>query len=348
MNRTARTMRRWAAIGAVMGTALFGLGGSALAAAPQARHAQGGAASDRTRTAGAGSVARRAGTRWAPVPYQGAQLTVPGSWLVESRGQIWCGLPHAGGMIFAGTRPGFPKGYGCRLTDSLAWIVPAGHIPSGLRHRRPTAVLHGLPVYRVASSTGREYLVPALKVRIGARGPLARTVLATLARSPLAVALKRGPAGRVPATWRWRQSGGVRFAVPAAWGTLREDQWATCGTGLSPRSLLLIDATHPPMALPCPFLAPTAAAEQAQPGLAVVTGRYAARSVGAAFARCDVRHGLRVCLASGTGQGGLAGSVLVFSVALPHHHAAAYFVLGLPGSGAAARAILGSVGAAGT
>jgi hypothetical protein len=123
----------------------------------------------------------------------------------------------------------------------------------------------------------------------------------------------------------------------------REDQWATCGTGLSPGSLLLIDAKRPPAELPCPFLLSTAAADQAVPGLTVVTGKYAARSVGATFASCDVRHGVRLCLASGTGQGGLAGSVLVFSVARPDHRAAAYFVLGLAGPGAVARTVLGSV-----
>ena len=73
-------------------------------------------------------------------------------------------------MIFAGGRPGIPKGAGCGLTASLAWIRPAGHIPLGLRHRRPSALIHGIPVYRLPSSQGSvRYLVPELGVRVGAR-----------------------------------------------------------------------------------------------------------------------------------------------------------------------------------
>jgi hypothetical protein len=123
-------------------------------------------------------------------------------------------------MIFAGTRPGFPEGMGCRLTASLAWIVPAGRIPPGIGHRRPTAVIHGIPAYELRSGPGSVlYLVPELGVRAGARGPLARRVLATLTWSPLAVAARtlrkrrsnprrsnprRRRCGRTPALASWR------------------------------------------------------------------------------------------------------------------------------------------------
>jgi hypothetical protein len=154
--------------------------------------------------------------------------------------------------------------------------------------------------------------------------------------------LRRGAAARVPAGWTWRQLGGVRFAAPRSWGVRREDQWATCGTGVQPSSLLLIDATKPPLALPCPLEIPTAAADQAQPGLTVVTGKYAARSVGQSYAGCQSRRGVRICLSTVTGQGGPLSGVLIFSVARPHH-AATFFLLGMPGTGASARAVLGWV-----
>jgi hypothetical protein len=67
---------------------------------------------------------------WAAVPVQNAQLSVPGSWLVESAQQLSCGFSPSPGMIFAGIRPSLPKGLGCGLTASLAWIVPAGRIGS--------------------------------------------------------------------------------------------------------------------------------------------------------------------------------------------------------------------------
>lgn len=57
-----------------------------------------------------------------------------------------------------------------------------------------------------------------------------------------------------------------------------------------------------------------------------------------------MRHGVRICLSSVTGQGGLFGGVLIFSVSWPHRPAATFFLLGLSGSGATARAIFASIG----
>jgi hypothetical protein len=319
------------------------IGAAAAAAAAVAMLGSVGSASALTRAIPAVAAASAPGAGWAPVPFENAQLSVPGSWLVESPQLLSCGISPPG-MIFAGVEPQIPKGSGCGLTVSLAWIVPAGHIGPGIRHRRPTAVFHGIPVYRLHSGDGSVlYLVPDLGVRIGARGPSARRVLATLTRSPLSVVLRRGPAGAVPANWTWRQFGGIRFATPRSWSLLRADQWATCGTGLAPRTLLLIDATRPPLYLPCPYPDPTAATDQAQPGLTVVTGKYAAKSVGQTYGRCRVRDGVQVCLSSVTGQGGLFGGVLIFSASRPHRHAGTFFLLGIAGSGTSARAIFTSI-----
>jgi hypothetical protein len=285
-------------------------------------------------------------TGWSPVPYESAQLSVPGSWLVESPRQLSCGFPPIDGMIFVGITPGIPKGFGCAPTASLAWILPAGPLPKGIKNRKPTAVINGIPVYRLPSAKGSTlYLVPELGVRVGARGRPASRVLATLTRSPLDVVLRRGPATKVAAGWTRRQFGGIRFATPRSWTLHRENEWATCGTGLVPSWLLLIDATKPPLALPCPFQFPSATADQAQPGLTVVTGKYAAESVGESYGSCQARHGVRICLSSVTGQGGLIAGVLIFSVTLPKHPAT-FFLLGLSGSGASARAVFDSVSAA--
>jgi len=247
-------------------------------------------------------------------------------------------------MIFVGAKPRFPTGTGCHLAARLSWIRSAGHIPAGIRHQAPTAVIHGIPVYRLSSAPGSlEYLVPKLRVRVGARGPLAGRVLATLTRSPLAVVLRHRPASPVPDSWTSYRFGRVRFAVPASWTVQHEKQWATCGTGVDPRSLLLVHATRPPLAIPCPLAFPTAAAEQVQPGLTVVTGKYAAQSVAEKFSSCLVRHGATVCLSSITGQGGSFSGVLIFSVARLRQHSATYFLLGLSGSGARARAVFDSV-----
>jgi hypothetical protein len=335
-----------AAIGAAVALTMLGPVSTALAssrAMPMAAPAS--PAASRTRQA-AGPLTSGSDLRpgWAPVPYRSAQLSVPGSWLVEGPQQLSCGVSQASGMIFVGIRPQMPKGQGCHLSASLAWILPAGHFRPGIRHRKPTAVIRGIPVYRLRSPRGSVlYLVPDLGVRVEARGPKAGRVLATLARSPLSVVLRRGPAGRVPSSWTWRRFGGVRFATPRSWSLQHADQWATCGTGLVPQTLLLLDATRPPLYLPCPLSIPTATAEQAEPGLAVVTGKYAAKSVGEDYPSCRVRYGVRVCLSSVTGQGGFFGGVLIFSVSRPHQHAATFFLLGLSGSGASARAVFDSV-----
>jgi hypothetical protein len=285
------------------------------------------------------SSGARAG--WAAVPYRDAQLSVPGSWLVQAPQQLACGLPQTDGMIFAGASPRFPRGPGCSLTASLAWIAPAR---AGSGHRWPAAVIHGIPVYRLPSGTGSvQYLVPELGVRVGARGPLARRVLSTLTRSPLSVVLSRGAATPVPAGWIWTQSGPVRFATPPSWNLERARRWTTCGTGLASGTLLVIDATRPPLALPCPYRIPTASAGEAQPDVVVVTGKYAAQSLSQRYDRCQGRRGARICLSSVTGQGGPLSGVLIFSVSRPHQHAT-YFLLGLSGS-RTARTIFRSISA---
>lgn len=278
-----------------------------------------------------------------PVPYRDAELSVPGMWLVETPQQPWCGFPQTGGMIFVGVRP-HSLGQGCHLPANQAAILPAGHVPPGIAHRKPTRLINGIPVYRLRGSKGTVlYLVPELRVRISARGPRTWRVLGTLTRSPLSVVLTRGAAGPVPASWTWRRFGGVRFATPRSWSLARSHRWATCGTGLVPGTLLLIDATRPPLPLPCPFPIPTASAQQAEPGLTVVTGKYAATSVGLGYHRCTIRHGVRICLSAVTGQGGVYSGVLVFSVSRPHQRAGTYFLLGLSGSGTGARTVFDSI-----
>jgi len=203
-------------------------------------------------------------------------------------------------------------------------------------------------VYRLRSAPGSVlYLVPELRVRVGARGLLTRRVLATLTWSPLAVVLGHASAGQTHAGWVRHRFGRVNFAVPNSWKMRHEKQWGTCGTGIMPRSLLLVDVTRPPLALPCPSPYPAAGAEQARPGLTVVTGEYAAQSVAENFPSCRLRHGAQICLSSITDQGGFDSGVLIFSVSRPHQRATTFLLLGLSGSGAGARTVFASVRIAG-
>ncbi len=199
---TGREQGRWqrrrgwraAAIAATVAAAVIGLVSTALASPWSTAAASSAARTGSTRQAD-GPLADVSSTPagWSPVPYQSAQLSVPQSWLVESPQQLFCGFPQVTGMIFVGFKPGDPEGFGCSLTASLAWILPAGKLPKGISHRKPTAVIHGIPVYRLTSGKGTAaYLVPELGVRVGARGKLAARIIATLTRSPLSVVLRRG------------------------------------------------------------------------------------------------------------------------------------------------------------
>ncbi|HET7012350.1 MAG TPA: hypothetical protein VFI65_00460 [Streptosporangiaceae bacterium] len=292
--------------------------------------------------------ARKVPTGWAPVPFQRAQLSVPGGWFVQSAGQFWC-APKSGGAIFAGLRPRFPKYTHCHRHANYAWINPVGRVAADFSQRKPTAVINGIAVYRVlGASRSIVYVAPKLGVEVGAHGPKAKQILATLSRSPLAVVLAKGsvrqvPAGAVPAGWVRHQFGGVRFATPRAWALSRDDRWEVCGTGVFQRSLFLVNAKKPPLPAPCPLQIPTAKSLKAVPGLTVVTGKFAAKSVDESYHGCLTRHGTRICLSTDTGAGGLVGSALIFSVAKPHHHARTFFLLGLSGSGAQARAVFDSI-----
>src|SRR6185437_12276141 len=166
-------------------------------------------------------------------------------------------------------------------------------------------------------------------------GRLAKRVLATLNRSALAAVLAKGPDSPVPAQWVRREFGGVKFATPRGFHVSRTNQWATCGTGVDPHSLDLIDAKKPPAALPCPAPFATAGGIEAVHGLTAVTGKFAAKSVAETYRRCELRRpGTRICLSIDTGTGGLLGSVLIFSVSRPGHHARTFLLLGLPATGA--------------
>jgi hypothetical protein len=276
------------------------------------------------------------------IPFQRAQLSVPGNWFVESPNGFMCADGHEG-LIFAGLKPRLPKDVGChRLPARFAWIIPGSHVAPA--HRKPTLVIAGFPVYRLPSARKSVlYLVPKLGVRIGAHGPKARQVLSTLRESPLGVVLAHGPAGRVPAGWGRHDFGGVKFDSPRGWQTERKNVWETCGTGVEPRSLTLINAKKPPVPIPCPAPWPIAKALAAVPGLTVVTGKFAAQSVAESFRHCLTRDGARICLSTQTGVGGFGSSVLIFSVSRPHHHAKTFILLGLSATGAQARAIFDSI-----
>ncbi len=290
---------------------------------------------------------------WAPVAYLDAQVSVPGSWLVDATGG--CG-GRGRGVVFPGQAPwpGMFRAEGCRPPATVVVLTRFRSQPSASTAIavRPNGTLNGIRVLTEHRAGGRVVLIaPSLGVRITARGPLAGRVIATLTRSPLSVALAPGPAFGVPAGWRWHRFGGIRFAAPATWLTRRGTWWGGCPYGIAARVVRL--STAAAQFIPsCPAFLDTAANLAARPGVVVGSGRYATVPLaGPAAAACPHPPGLpsprgvRVCLA-GPAYGSGAGSVgtMTVVVTVPGRARPALVVIGLAGSGATARTILDSIG----
>ncbi|MHB1430949.1 MAG: hypothetical protein ACYCVZ_02370 [Streptosporangiaceae bacterium] len=281
---------------------------------------------------------------WAPVAYLSAQVSVPGSWLVDAPGTGDCG-DRGRGVVFPGQgpRPGMFRTGGCRTPANVIVLTRFRSQPSASSAIavRPNATLNGIRVLTEHRPGGRVVVIaPSLGVRISARGPLAGRIVATLTRSPISVVLSSGPEFGVPSGWRWHRFGGIRFAAPVTWATRRDTWWGGCPYGIAARVVQLSTASA--LFLPsCPALLDTAANLAARPGVVVGSGRYAALPSGApGVATCPREHGLRACVAYGAGTDG----TMTVVVTVPGRARSALVVIGLAGSGATTRTILDSIG----
>ena len=276
---------------------------------------------------------------WAPVAFGDAQISVPAKWNVETPGSAACG-GGARGMVFAGLAPSvrhLRRATGCGLPANVAAIVPAsGPVPPGAAGAaRMINTIEAFPVHPDGRYEG--YLVPSLRVRVLARGPLAARILRTLTRSPLSVVLAGGQRMPVPGSWRWHTFGGIRFAAPGAWPVRRDDLWGGCGTGVDAGTVRLTTAHRAPV-MSCPAVVPTAGNMSAIPGVVVGAGRYAQVGFTAVAPRCPLDlHGMAGCVLD-TQRG-----VLTLGVFLPGGRHSIIVEIGLAGNGATARTIVDSV-----
>ena len=102
----------------------------------------------------------------------------------------------------------------------------ARHLPPGITHRKPTAIINGFPVYRVPS--GKHSLTRAQVAQVGGGTESAtKRILATLNRSPLSAVWLRVGSAQCRAILVVRRFGGLRFAVPGSWRVHRQKAWAT-------------------------------------------------------------------------------------------------------------------------
>jgi hypothetical protein len=277
---------------------------------------------------------------WAPVAYRGAQISVPGSWYVETRGGSACG-GGAHGMVFLGEGPRQRvfRAMGCRLSANVVIIRAAPSARTTERHHLQASV-NGNTVALLPESHGtRGYLAPHLGVMLTARGPMSRQVLATLTRSPLSVVFARGPASPAPPGWRWRDFGGIRFAAPSGWHVERDKWWGGCSFGIAARTVRLSTATRLSAPSCVPFV-PTAQSLAARQGVVIGAGPWAVRhALQGEATSCRSRHGMRLCILAPGG-----GSAVLTLLAYPGGTGRRALVqIGLAGTGATARTIFDSI-----
>jgi len=178
---------------------------------------------------------------WVPVAFGAVQISVPADWRVGSRP---CDRA-AQGYVVIGTAstPLAVRNPRCKRAANVAVIrvLPLGQ---GRTHRR-TGYINRIPLLgiRPVARGYASYLAPTLHALISVRGPLSNKVLGALTRSPFSVVLEAGPRIPVPDSWRWHDFGGIRFAAPPQWRTIKSRLWNPCwATISSTRAVKLIKA----------------------------------------------------------------------------------------------------------
>ena len=291
-----------------------------------------------------------------PIDYLGAQISVPASYSVAYGVTASCSSTTDPGTVRVAPARGV---FGCPLEtapprpattvtiEALAGAPALGPATS--------SQVRGISVRRqVAHPSGQQVEdVPSLGVRVTAAGPAAAAVLATLTRSPRAVALGPGTPARPPGDWRTIVTDGLALEVPASW-PVRHTQLSNglavpcsalpAGVTLGePGATISTDTAN--VLYHCPAMFPFRPTRVRVPvaGVQLDTGPLRPRLPKSTYAHCIARSGLRICVADEPSY-----SVLVLEVALPHRTTPIICSIGLDGTGLEARAIEGSLRAAGS
>jgi hypothetical protein len=270
---------------------------------------------------------------WAPVAYGNAQISVPPDWLVGDRPV--CGRVGRGYVVLGTASTSFiVRNPRCKQASNMAavQILPPGQ---GQTHHR-SGYINGIPVLGV-QPVARGYvsfLAPTLHVLISVRGPLGNKVLGTLTRSPFSVVLAAGPQVPVPHSWRWREFGGIQFAAPAQWRTIKSRVWNPCWAAItSPQAVKLVNATLA-VYFSCSPIGPGI---RPRHGVVVGGGRYVSPHRPATY-ECRSLQSLRTCFAM-PGPGG----PLELVVYVPGRAKPTVVDIGLAGNGLEARTIFESI-----
>ncbi len=256
-----------------------------------------------------------------------AQISVPSSWLLESRSVHACSS-RVGGWVVLGEPDTAVQCFGAGGTSRPKNVVSIVRVPRSSGGS--------------AGSFGGNGPAPrwGFGDEVTATGPLARKVLATLTRSPLSVVLARSDVA-APATWRTVSFAGLSFAVPRSWPEQHAQDWLGCVPELVAHAVVLDTASVSTAGASCPAPGDSAGAHAAAPGLVVAAGRYVQPA--AKSSRCMRLHSLTVCVEPASPS----STILSLSVRQRGSSVPVDLQLGLAGTGAVPRAILDSLRPAG-
>jgi len=270
---------------------------------------------------------------WAPIAYGHAQISVPPDWLVAPRPV--CGRVGRGYVVIGSVSTSLVvRNPRCRQAPNMAAIQVLTPGQGQTHHR--SGQINGIPVLGVRPIARGyiSFLAPTLHVLVTVRGPLANKVLGTLTRSPVSVVLEAGPRLPVPHSWRWHDFGGIRFATPARWRTIKSRVWYPCRAAItSTQAVELVNATRA-VAFSC---SSGPGGVRSGHGVVVGAGRYVSLH-GPASHRCRSLHGLQACFVLPG-----PGVPLELAVYVRGRHKPTVVDIGLIGNGVEARTIFESI-----
>ena len=289
---------------------------------------------------------------WVPVAYGDTQMSVPPTFPVGYDGQYECeGTIVRPGLVSVG------PALNAECPGPPTWGPDTTNVdlrPAQLAHKSYTksnsVVINGVRLFRVTPNPKKGdlyYYVPSLGVVVFASGPMARSIVDTLTRSPRTVVLAPGPEQVVPSGWRVFSYEKLAFAAPRSWPVIRTA--LNFGVGHCSNSgaiffgpNVILSTDHQIAEFRC--LAPEPVPQFPQEGVQVDAGtqtlsQLAQQGLRLSFSKhCLTLNGLTACPATSP-----AYSILVLEVTAPGRSKPLYVSIGLAGNGMVARTILYSL-----
>jgi hypothetical protein len=278
---------------------------------------------------------------WVPVDYGDVQISVPSDWY---NGGI-CSSAHAAGWVYVGTEsdagcspPGGPEGV------PVVYLGPESASSGPMA--APQQAVNGIYFIQTAKALDdNTYFLQALGVSLQLVGAQAQAVLNTVTYSPRAAILPAGTASFVPSSWRRVSFAGLSFSAPASWPRETTDLFG--GTCIQPGVMLFaprvtLSSDTSAFFSACPLILDPFGGRAASDGIQVdeIPSRATPTPSGLST-NCFHPHGLTACPYAQPAFGILY--LLVTGPGLAH---GVMFEVGLAGSGAVARTIIGSLQAA--